>query len=65
MVRLDPPLPVLTPFGPGMAHFVIDPGQEHHLQWIVFIDANGECRTVINAEIRLRGNETMGRPEPQ
>lgn len=62
MLRLDPPMPLSTPRGDGMAHFVIDPGQEHYLLWVCFLDATGECWTFRNDEIRLQPNETM-RPQ--
>lgn len=61
MTRLDPPLPLTTPKGPAMAHFIIDYGIEHHLLWVTFIDSTGECWTFRNPEIRLAKNETMGR----
>jgi len=60
MHRLDPPIPLDTPKGKAWAHFVIDPSQEHHLQWVCFMDETGECWTFQNPEIRLRPNRTMG-----
>ena len=39
---------------------MIDSGQEHHLQWVVFIDETGECWTFQNPEVRLQTNQTMG-----
>lgn len=65
MLQLDPTVPLDTPLGKAHAHMVIDYGQEHHLLWVTFIDATGECRTYSNPQIRLRKNETMGiRVEP-
>ena len=64
ILQLNPTLPVETPDGRGYAHFLIDQGDERHLQWICFIDADGACRTYENPEIRLQGNQTMGRPAP-
>lgn len=61
ILQLDPPLPVLTPKGPGMAHLVIDYGIEHNLFWVVFIDASGECWTYSNSDIRAQKNVTLGR----
>ena len=43
----------------SFAHFLIDPGQEHHLQWVCFIDETGECWTFSNPEVRLQKNPTM------
>jgi hypothetical protein len=56
------PIPLETPKGKGHAHFLIDNGQEHHLQWVVFIDSSGECWTFENPDVRLAPNLTMGRP---
>ena len=61
MVRIDPPIPMLTPKGRGWAHFVIDRSQEHDLEWVCFIDQTGECWTFRSPEVRLGANITMGR----
>lgn len=61
ILQLDPPIPVLCPRGKGLAHLVIDLGLEHNLQWVVFLDANGECWTWQNRDIRAQENITMGR----
>lgn len=61
MLQLNPPLPVLTPKGPGVAHFLIDYGPEFDLYWTVFLDANGECWTFANRAIRACKNITLGR----
>lgn len=61
ILQLNPPIPVETPKGPGMAHLVIDYGIEHNLFWVVFIDATGECWTYTNPEIRAQKNVTLGR----
>lgn len=61
ILQLDPPIPLETPKGKGWAHFLIDYSQEHHLMWVVFIDATGECWTVPNPEVRLQHNWTMQR----
>jgi hypothetical protein len=60
ILQLDPTLPLETPKGRGFAHFLIDYGTEHHLLWVVFLDATGECWTFPNPEIRLQSNPTMG-----
>jgi hypothetical protein len=60
MLRLDPPIPLDTPKGPGWAYFVIDRSQDHDLEWVCFIAQTGECWTYRNRDIRLRPNETMG-----
>lgn len=51
-----------SPFGNGFAIAVIDYGAEHHLLWVIVIDANGEIRTVANPDVRVRPNETMRAP---
>lgn len=61
MLQLDPPLPVDTPKGAGLAHVLLDYGAEHHLLWVVFLDSTGECWTFRNPEIRARNNPSMGR----
>jgi hypothetical protein len=58
IVQLSPLIPLETPRGPAMAHFMIDPGFEHHLQWVCFIDATGECWTFGNPQVRLSPNQT-------
>jgi hypothetical protein len=65
LVQLNPPLHMETPKGAGLAHFVIDYAPEAHLQWVVFMDADGACWTVPNPEIRLSFNWTMGRRPAQ
>jgi hypothetical protein len=61
LTQLNPPLPMTTPKGDGLAHFVIDYGPEANLMWVVFMDADGACWTVPNPEIRMKANWTMGR----
>ena len=62
LTQLNPPIPLQTPRGPGLAHFVIDYGPESHLMWTVFLDASGECWTFQNPEIRAATNISLGRP---
>jgi hypothetical protein len=61
ITRIDPPLPLLTPKGKAMAHFLIDYGFEHDLYWVCFQDETGECWTWNNSVIRLQNNITAGR----
>ncbi len=61
VTQLNPPIPLKTPKGNGLAHFVIDYGPEHNLLWTVFIDETGECWTFSNRDIRATDNLTMGR----
>jgi hypothetical protein len=61
ITQLNPPLPLDTPKGQGLAHFVIDYGPEADLLWVVFMDKDGACWTVPNPEVRMQSNWTMGR----
>lgn len=65
LTQLNPPLPLETPKGAGWAHFVIDYGPESALLWVVFMDADGACWTVPNAEVRMTYNWTLGRRQPE
>ena len=55
VTRLDPPIPLVTSKGFGVAHFLIDYGMEHDLFWVVFLQ-NGECWTFPNDQIRACKN---------
>ena len=61
MLQLNPQIPVVTPKGNGWAFFLIDRSQEHDLEWVVFIDNNGECWTFKNSDIRIQKNYTFHR----
>lgn len=62
--QLNPPIPLNTIKGPGLAHLVIDYGPEHHLMWVVFLDDNSQCWTFQNPDVRATKNPTMGRVKP-
>ena len=64
MLRLDPPIPVMTPKGKAWAHVLIDYSQEHHLVWVCFQDDSGQCWSWQNKDIRIQTNPTMGRDGP-
>ncbi len=61
MIRIDPPIPLLTPKGKALAHFLIDYGFEHDLYWVCFQEETGECWTWNNKDIRAQNNITAGR----
>ena len=61
ITQLNPPIPMRTPIGKGMAQMVIDYGVEHDLLWIVFQNDTGECWAWVNKEIRAQNNITIGR----
>lgn len=61
ILQLAPTIPLLTPKGAGLAHFLIDYGEEHDLLWVCFLDENGECWAFPNPQIRAFTNPSMGR----
>ena len=61
ITRIDPPLPIVTPKGKALAHFLIDYGIEHDLIWVCFQNDTGECWSWKNKDIRAAENITMGR----
>lgn len=61
MLQLNPPIPLVTPKGNGWAFFMIERSQEHHIEWVVFLDDSGQCWTFANPEVRLQTNYTMMR----
>lgn len=61
MIQLNPTIPVITPKGKAIAHFLIDNGIESDLQWVCFQDSNGECWTWKNPDVRAQKNITHGR----
>lgn len=61
ILQLSPTIPVTTPKGPGLAWFLIDYSEEHHLMWVVALDENGEIWTFNNKDVRAQKNITMGR----
>lgn len=61
LIQLNPPIPLQTPKGKGVAWFLIDHGIEHNLQWVVAIDATGEIWTYENPNVKAQKNITQGR----
>lgn len=59
--RIDPPIPLVSPKGNCLAHFLIDYGVETDLMWVCFQEETGECWTWGNPEIRAQKNITIGR----
>ena len=64
ITQLNPPLPLDTTKGSGLAHFVIDYGPEADLLWVVFMDKDGACWSVPNPGVRMHFNWSMGRTKP-
>lgn len=65
ITQLNPPLPLDTAKGSGLAHFVIDYGPEADLLWVVFMDKDGACWSVPNPDVRMHSNWSMGRRKPE
>jgi hypothetical protein len=61
ILQLQPPLPMVTPKGEGLAHFMLDYGIEQNLMFVVFLDENGECWTFDTRNVRMAKNITLGR----
>jgi len=61
ILQLNPTMPVLTPKGPALAHFLIDYGEEHHLMWVCVINETGEVWTYQNPFVRAQSNPTLER----
>lgn len=61
ILQLNPPLPLDTPRGKGLAHLVIDYGVEADLIWVVFLDGTGECWSYRNQDVKIQKNITIGR----
>jgi hypothetical protein len=38
---------------------MIDYGEDHHLMWVISIDATGELRMYSNPQVRVRANDTF------
>jgi hypothetical protein len=60
IVELQCPLPVDTPKGRAVAHFLLDYGRESDLYWICFINETGENWVFRQSQIRLAPNVTEG-----
>lgn len=60
ITQLDPPIPLETPKGSGLAHLVIDYGPEFNLLWTVFLNDSGECWSFSNTDVRAQKNASFG-----
>lgn len=59
-IRIDPPIPLDTEKGYGLAHFLINYGAEQELVWVVFLE-NCEIWECQNHTVRACKNWTMER----
>lgn len=60
ILRLEPPIPLMTPRGDGMAIIFRDMGIECHDLWTV-IQSDGGIWTWENPQVRAQSNVTLGR----
>lgn len=65
ILQLDPPLPLWTNKGTGVAHFLIDYGLEFDLMWVVFLDDTGQCWSLRNTDVRAMPNISYGATRPE
>jgi hypothetical protein len=63
LLRLDPPIPLQTPFGEAVAHIYSDGGLESECFWVCFC-RNGAIMEFANSEVRACRNLTVGRDSP-
>jgi hypothetical protein len=64
IIQLNPAIPLTTPKGKALAHFLIDYGQESNLYWVCFQES-GEIWTWENPVVRAEKNITLGRTFPK
>ena len=61
--QLNPPIPMsVEGKGDGVALAVIDYSPEHHLIWVVAIDATGQIWAAPNPKVRLLKNWSLTAP---
>ena len=65
LIQLNPPLPMNTPKGSGICHFLLDYVIEDDIIWGVVDDATGQVWWWPNQQIRFMKNISMGRPDPE
>ncbi len=61
ILQLNPPIPLETPKGSGLAWFLIDYGVEYDLMWTVAINETGEIWTYSNKLVRATKNISLER----
>ena len=61
IVQLNPPIPMMSPKGEGMALFLTDYGCEHNHIWTIAINDTGELWSFQNPQVRMLKNITMER----
>lgn len=61
ILQLNPPMPMDTPKGPGLAWLHTDYGPEYDDVWTVALNETGELWKFNNKEVRAQKNITFGR----
>lgn len=61
ILQLNPPLPLISPKGKCLAHFLIDYGIENDIYFVCFQNDTSECWTWSNKFIKIEDNVTYGR----
>ena len=61
IIQLNPPLPLETPKGKGIAHFLIDYGIENNLIFVCFQNETRECWCWESKDIKIEQNITLNR----
>lgn len=61
ILQLNPPIPMWTEKGEGLAIFVLDYGVDYDLMYTVIISKTGEIWTLRNSQVRGVINVTLGR----
>ncbi len=65
LLQLEPPIPLTTPLGRGVAWLVIDYGVELDLRWVVADERTGRVYTWSNRDVRAQANLTEQRRVPE
>lgn len=65
MLQLDPPIPVVTLKGKGLARILLDHGPDQELMWVVFQDITGECWTWRSTDVRSQESFSFDKPSPK
>lgn len=62
ILQLQPTIWLKTAKGTGLAHFIIDYGEEHDILWGICMDDTGEWWWLANPEVRGLKNISLGAP---
>jgi hypothetical protein len=60
ILQLDPPIPVTTEHGDGMALLVIDYGHQWNTVWVVALKNTLEIKHYDAAQLKMERNFTFG-----